>query len=141
MNREKNLEIVNKFGDQIELKYGNEYGYYAKNISDLQLQEFCNKANSNAWIHRNRFYLQPEYKKSNTLKVALVNLSKSLKVDLYLLDHTIFIDANTSEWIDIDESTFEIIQNEWRLFMQKNVDSYYEHLMITSVLNEEQMTI
>ena len=51
------------------------------------------------------------------------------------------IDANNNEWIDIDESTFKIIQNEWRLFMQKNVDSYYEHLMITYVLNEEQMTI
>ena len=45
MNKTKNLKIVTLYGDNFQLEYGAEFGFFAINLTREDLNYFCEKLN------------------------------------------------------------------------------------------------
>ena len=136
MDKRDNLRLVRNVGDDIQLEYGNEFGYYAKNLTNDQLYKFCNEANFNDAIQESGFvFLACEDKETKKINIIAQNQTKRLAVQLKLLDNSLYFVANEKEWALIDEKMFKTAQNLWRNFMAKHNWEYQKNLNMLDVLN------
>ena len=139
MNRLKNLELIEEFGDKIQLDYGKEFGYFAKTITDEQLINFCDKVNITPYASIKGYHLTIEFYDDmlSTSRIFLKNYNKNLNVQVKLLDHTIFIQATNSEWTKIEKGIFELLLREWHKFLSRHIPEYKEHFNNTLILDQQ----
>ena len=136
MNRNRNLEIVNEYGDQIQLQFGTEFGYFASQMDFELIMEFCHEFNSDSWIKLNGYRLSI-ISRENFYKLGFTNTLINLKSTATLLDHTVFIEAKDEDWKKIDKKSFSLLQSKWRLFLAKNIKGYREHFNNSCILKTE----
>ena len=134
MNKEDNLQVIKKVGDVLQLKYGNDFGYFSVHVSKNQLHKFCNMVNSNTLVKDYGFLLDAKQSLNNTY-VTLVKNDGTLSVPIRLLDHTIYIDATDKDWTRINPNLFAKIHKLWRKFLAIEVEEYREHMRKTSLLS------
>jgi len=136
MNKNDNLRLIRKFGDEIQLQFGNEFGYYAKDITDEQLYKFCNEANINDHVKKSGFRIEAcEDKLTKKVELIAVNQRLSLSVELKLFDNSLYFNADDKEWPLIDETMFLTVQKLWRKFIAKHNWEYQKHLNMLDTLN------
>ena len=115
MNKNDNLRLIMSYGDDIQLEFGNEFGYYAKHITNDQLYKFCNEANINELVKKSGFmFTAYENKETNKMSIFAVNRDYGLSIPLKLLDNSLYFVANDNEWRLIDEDMFNAVQKIWR---------------------------
>ena len=139
MNKLFNLEFVKKSGDMFQLEFGCEFGFFAHKLNRQALFDFCRYFNADTWIYTQGYYLSTKYS-SNSHYVTLVNEKKFLRLQVKLLDHSAYIEADESDWLKIDDKTFKILQNSWRKFLGDNVEEYAEHMRKLSILSDLEPT-
>lgn len=140
MNRERNLEIVNENGDQVQLNYGAEFGYFVSRLDENDIIEFCEIFNKRSWALEHLYRLTHNLA-ANTYNITLTLFSANISLPVYLLDHSVYIDATKEGWNKIDDTLFSLLQTEWRKFLSHNIRGYSEHFNNTRVLNAENATI
>ncbi len=133
MNQLKNINIVEKCGDSIQLHYGVEFGSYAKQLNRTSISIFCDQFNSDPWVYEHHYFLTTKYTTNDHI-VTLTSLNSPLRVRVRLLDHSIFIEATEHDWIKIEKHLFVLLQKSWRNFMAEHVKGYDEHIKKTIVL-------
>ena len=138
MNKNRNLEIVNEYGDQAQLTFGTEFGYYASQIDFESMMVFCYEFNSDAWAKSNGYRLNI-IKRENFHKLAFTNNIINFKSTATLLDHTVYIEAKEEDWKILDKNAFSLIQHKWRVFLSKNISGYREHFNETRILTTENI--
>ena len=120
MDKFDNLRLIRSFGDEIQLEYGNEFGYYAKNLTNDQIYKFCNEANFNENIQKSGFvFLACIDTDTRKINVVASNKKHGLSVTVKLLDNSIYFVASDKEWSLIDKKMFSSVQNLWRKFIAK----------------------
>lgn len=139
MNSRTNLELVEEFGDKVQLNYGKEFGYFANRITDEQLMYFCEDVNITTFAVLKGYHLSVEFYNDmlTTSRIFLKNYYNNLCVEVKLLDHTVFINATNAEWRKIERTIFEIILKVWRKFLSKHIPEYKEHFNNTLVLDQQ----
>ena len=136
MDKYDNLKLVRSFGDDIQLEFGNEFGYYAKNLTNNQIFKFCNELNFNDVIQKSGFqFLIIIDSQTRKLDVVAQNKKHKLNVLVKLLDNSLFFVANDEDWALIDEKMFSTAQNLWRKFIAKHSLEYQKHLNMLDALN------
>ena len=130
MNREKNSELVTSFGDHLQLMCGIDAGSFAKRIDNEHLKSFCKQFNIAA--RHTEYALEA----TETYQIFLRNFNNQIVVKVYLLDHTVFLDATDEQWKTIREDIFNYLQNEWRKYMAKHIAEYRDHFNTTLILNQ-----
>ena len=133
MNQLKNITIVEKCGDLIQLEFGVEFGSYAKQLNRSLISNFCDQFNSDPWVYEHHYFLTTKYTTNDHI-VTLTSLNSPLRVHVRLLDHSIFIEATEHDWYKINKNLFVILQKSWRNFMVEHVNGYDEHIRKTMIL-------
>ena len=133
MNKQDNLDLIKMVGDVLQLKFGNNFGYFSVKISRNQLKKFCDIVNTNSWFKHYGYSLDYRFSQDNSYLTLMKN-DYSLNVPVILLDHTIYINASKDEWEKINKDLFLRIHKMWRKFMSMELEDYHEHLRISSLL-------
>ncbi len=140
MNKDVNLEMVYNFGDSTQLEYGNQFGYFAKELNRDKIIKFCNEVNFESMMLNNGYNLTVRNSANNgDYFVTLTNLDKSLCIKLKLLDHCVYFDAIAEDWIKIDYDFFNLVQEKWVKFLSKNVLGYKAHYDNTVLLSKQEL--
>lgn len=132
MNKFKNIDIVEKHGDKIQLEFGAEFGFFAKQLSRKHITSFCDQFNIEPWVSLNGYYLTSKYN-SNDYTITLTKGS-ILRVTVKLLDHSIYIDATEQDWMNIEKNLFMLLQKSWRNYLSNHIKEYGDHLRNTFIL-------
>ena len=139
MNKNDNLRLIMSCGDDIQLEFGNEFGYYAKHITNDQLYKFCNEANINELVKKSGFmFTAYENKETNKMSIFAVNRDYGLSIPLKLLDNSLYFVANDNEWRLIDEDMFNAVQKIWRNFIAKHIWEYKKNLNMLDALDRSE---
>ena len=133
MNKLKNIAFIERHGDGLQLEFGAEFGFFAKQLDRNKINEFCAQFNAEPWINEHGYFLTSKYN-SNDYILTLSNPNLSLRVSVKLLDHSIYIDAIEQDWMKIEKILFILLQKAWRNFMAENISEYDEHIRKTFVL-------
>ena len=142
MNRHTNFELVCQYGDYTQMKYGNQFGYYAKEITLDKINRFCNEVNFDPYVRNTGYHLTTKQAPvNNDYVVTLRNNEKFLMVPVMLLDHCVYIDATTEDWINIDKDFFVALQRVWVDFLSKNVKGYRNHYEKTALLSQQDLAL
>ena len=135
MDKSDNLKLVRYFGDDIQLEFGNEFGYYAKNLSKDLIYKFCNEVNFNEAIQKSGFmFLTCIDSDNRKLNVIAINRTHDLSITVKLLDNSLYFIANEKEWSLISDKMFSTVQNLWRKFIAKHSLEYQKHLNMLDAL-------
>lgn len=136
MDKYDNLKLVRDFGDSIQLEYGNEFGYYAKNLTRNQIYKFCNEVNFNEEIQKSDFiFLICVDSSDMNFQVIAANQKQGFSIVIKLLDNSIYFVANDKEWAFINKEMFLTVQNLWRKFIAKHSSEYQKHLNMLDALD------
>lgn len=139
MNKNDNLRFIINCGDDIQLEFGNEFGYYAKNITNDLLYKFCNELNFNEFVKKSGFmFVAYENKETNNVSILAVNQAYRLSIPLKLFDNSLYFIANDKEWELIDENMFNAVQKIWRKFIAKHILEYQKHLNMLDALDRSE---
>ncbi len=133
MDKLDNYRLVVNAGDHLQFEYGNNFGFFTKQIDKKTLYKFCERFNYDEYAQNKGFVLGLKNSK-NDLYVVLTNSNKNLYLSVRLLDHTVFIQANESEWSKIPSKVYFTIQKHWRNFLADNIKEYENHLFKTTAL-------
>ena len=128
MNKNENIKLIHNAGDQIQFTYGDEFGFFANQLSDEQLIKFCRLINREALSLELGYclILTKLTKEKNSIYVR--NISKNLEFSIKLLDHSIYFSASDANWDKIDESFFYLVQNKWFKFLEEEVEDCQQHM-------------
>ncbi len=131
MDRDKNIDIVYQAGDHVQFKYGKEFGYYANQISNAQLAEFCDYVNKEFMKNSYKLCL---FKLNNVeMGVRCKNFKKDLDFEIKLFDHSIYFSLNNFDWGKIDDDFFHFIQKKWCEFLELKIDECQYHMFSLNI--------
>ena len=129
MNKKDNIKIINEYGDGLQLEFGTEFGYYAKNLTPEQIKSFCSEVSANPIVQESGFVFLSDYiEYKDKFVITARNTSQNIAIPVKLLDKTLYFHAGDKDWFHIDDTMFVTIQNLWRKFMAKNNFEYARHL-------------
>lgn len=139
MNKIDNLDSVREVGDSLQLEFGTEFGYYAKNISKEQIQSFCAEASVNPVIQKHGFMFLADFVEyKDRFCITARNISRNLNIPVRLFDNSVFFMAKDNEWFHINEEMFVTLQKLWRKFIAKHSWEYQKHLNMLDVLDKSE---
>lgn len=139
MNRNRILEIVHEYGDQIQLNFGTEFGYFASQLDFEDILNFCEEFNTINLVKLNGYRLSV-ISSENPYMLNFTNYYTNLNSTAKLLDHTVYIEAKNEDWKKIDKPAFSLLQSKWRNFLAKNIYGYREHFNSTCTLETETIS-
>ena len=127
MKKQINANLVESLGDHVQLKFGNDFGYYSKHVNEIALHYFCEHFNSNSKSKKQGYSISCHILPNYTYVLYATNQLLDFEVMVKLLDHSVFIVANKEEWNKIHLSFFNELNKFWIKCLKENLDGYAEH--------------
>ena len=133
MNKLKNIEIIHAAGDQIQLQYGQEFGYFAKKITNEQLIEFCHIVNRDNLVSKLGYNITLTRTETGKTILYARNFKQNFHFPIKLFDRSIYFTTDDATWAKIDESFFSAVQKQWFKFLENNLEECRSHMFMCNV--------
>lgn len=135
MKKEVYINEIAKYGDHMQLKFGNEFSSFTKKITTTNLNDFCDYFKTSRTDKAQAYQLTIMFNHSKS-KYMLMAISRDLKESFFikLLDHTVYFMAADTQLESIDEEFYLEVSKRWREFLATLDKNYKAHLDSLAVL-------
>ena len=135
MKKEIYTSEIEKYGDHMQLQFGNEFSSFTKNITITTLNDFCDYFKTSRTDKNQAYQLTLMFNHSKS-KYMLMAISRDLKESFFikLLDHTVYFMASDTQLESVDDDFYLEVSKRWREFLATHNNNYKAHLNSLAVL-------